>query len=93
MLSQEATLTGWRQMMWFETVEHKDCAFAELSCANSPTDYITLDWKLAVALAGIVTGEPNTSFAVKKEALSNDVGGRSTGSLGDLSSVVDLSQV
>lgn len=57
-------------MQWLQSVEHKDCACEGLSCSRCASDYITLDRKLALALAGIVTGALKRSLAVKKEAFA-----------------------
>lgn len=57
-------------MQWLQRVEQKDCTFEELSCSLCAKDYNTLDRKLALTVAGIVTGELKRSLAVKKEAFA-----------------------
>lgn len=57
-------------MRWLQRVEHKDCMFEELPLSRSLDD-ITLDWKLALVLAGMVTVELKRYLVVKKEAFAS----------------------
>lgn len=58
-------------MRWLQRVDRGDCTFEELSCASCRPDYVSMDWKLAPALAWIVAGELKGLSPSNKEAVAS----------------------
>lgn len=44
-------------MRWLQRTEHKDCTFEESPCSRCSHEHATFDRELALALAGVGTGD------------------------------------